>query len=472
MSVAFQEHLGQEEKSTSQNISQIPCPSSLLAAASTIKCIMDAADAERKQRAFRDAEGGHEQEGEIDCRWTAGGTASCGQEEEEQHYRRGEIRFHGEQQRPHQHPLHVHHKRTIPLQQRELALQRVPSRRPGRPFRKRGRQVSCREIHGDNASAEVHLQQRLATAGTGKKPAAITGRPIDISVDCAAPQIQQEERGTAFAGARAAPPPPAAPGNVAFSRTTTSVLISPPTRDQFRVSVMHPPSPPARSTTRVLSSETYLRRLFVTASLAHVLSLELCLPRSFPMRRKVSCRVRERRWGEEDEDEEEVEEEKEEEEREEDDGRVEAGSSARQGSGLAGQNIGDEQRVKGYADAGRGDVCGIRDNNITDDKETAVASLLAAAEQNSSGSFKLVFPVTLVDAAGQLWSMTYVSTTRDNLHSGRLVEGWETFCCANKLRIGDEVDFIKVEAHEQEGGRLCKEAVARVVLHKRNCRNK
>ena len=124
MSVAFQEHLGQEEKSTSQNISQIPCPSSLLAAASTIKCIMDAADAERKQRAFRDAEGGHEQEGEIDCRWTAGGTASCGQEEEEQHYRRGEIRFHGEQQRPHQHPLHVHHKRTIPLQQRELALQR------------------------------------------------------------------------------------------------------------------------------------------------------------------------------------------------------------------------------------------------------------------------------------------------------------------------------------------------------------
>ena len=165
MSVAFQEHLGQEEKSTSQNISQIPCPSSLLAAASTIKCIMDAADAERKQRAFRDAEGGHEQEGEIDCRWTAGGTASCGQEEEEQHYRRGEIRFHGEQQRPHQHPLHVHHKRTIPLQQRELALQRVPSRRPGRPFRKRGRQVSCREIHGDNASAEVHLQQRLATAG-------------------------------------------------------------------------------------------------------------------------------------------------------------------------------------------------------------------------------------------------------------------------------------------------------------------
>ena len=80
--------------------------------------------------------------------------------------------------------------------------------------------------------------------------------------------------------------------------------------------------------------------------------------------------------------------------------------------------------------------------------------------------------MTLVDAAGQLWSMTYVSTTRDNLHSGRLVEGWETFCCANKLRIGDEVDFIKVEAHEQEGGRLCKEAGARVVLQKRNCRNK
>jgi hypothetical protein len=161
------------------------------------------------------------------------------------------------------------------------------------------------------------------------------------------------------------------------------------------------------------------------------------------MRRKASLR----RCGEEIEEE-----------------REEAGSSAGQGIGLAG-NADGGQGWKGHDEAGRGDVGGSRGNSSTADEE--ITSLLAAAEQNSSGSFKLVFPVTLIDAAGQLWSMTYVCTTRDNLHSGRLVEGWDTFCCANKLRIGDEVEFSRVESHEQGGGRLCKEAVARVV-RKRN----
>ena len=43
--------------------------------------------------------------------------------------------------------------------------------------------------------------------------------------------------------------------------------------------------------TRIISSETYLRRLFVTSALAHVLSLDACLPRAMPVKRKVSSRV-------------------------------------------------------------------------------------------------------------------------------------------------------------------------------------
>lgn len=291
--------------------------------------------------------------------------------------------------------------------------------------------------------------QRPATAGPGKA-AAITGRPSDISIDGTAAQMQREECDTTSAGNRAR-----SPRDVAFSKAT-SAFISAPSRNQFRVPITYPLCPPALATTRNLSSETYLRRLFVTASLAHVLSLDVCIPRSFPVRRKVSSRaaVKIGRCGEEEEGQE---------------GIGEAWSSAGQGTGLVG-NAGGGQGWKGHDEAGSGDVCGIRGNSSADDTE--IASVLAAAEQNSSGSFKLVFPVTLIDAAGQLWSMTYVCTTRENLHSGRLVEGWDAFCCANKLRIGDEVEFSRVEAHEQGGGRLCKEAVARVVVRKRNCRNK
>lgn len=94
------------------------------------------------------------------------------------------------------------------------------------------------------------------------------------------------------------------------------------------------------------------------------------------------------------------------------------------------------------------------------------------AAHDSSGSFKRVLPVTLIDSAGQIWSMTYLTTTRDNLHSGRLVDGWETFCVANRLRIGDEVEFTMVDAQEQGEKWHGKEVVARVAVHKKDCRNR
>jgi hypothetical protein len=97
---------------------------------------------------------------------------------------------------------------------------------------------------------------------------------------------------------------------------------------------------------------------------------------------------------------------------------------------------------------------------------------LIDATHDSSGSFKIALSVTIIDSAGQHWRMAYVTTTRDNLHSGRLVEGWETFCSANGLRIGDEVEFTRLEAHEQEGGQHGKEVLARVVVKKKHCRRR
>jgi hypothetical protein len=267
MSGDFQERLRQEKESTCKNISQIP--SSLLVAASMLKCIIDAADAERTERDDGADEGGHDRGGGIDCRSTTGGAACCGQEEEKQQCRDGCIRFHGEQQRSHQHLLH--NKRAMPSQ-RELALQRVPSRRLGRPFRKRARHISCRELYYDNASGEAHLR-RPATAGPGAE-AAITGQPSNISIDGTAEQMLQEEAGTASVGFRAP-----ALRYVVFSKAT-SASLSPPSHNKFRVPIFSSSCPLARSTTRILSSETYLRRLFVTASLAHVLALDVCLPRS------------------------------------------------------------------------------------------------------------------------------------------------------------------------------------------------
>ena len=126
--------------------------------------------------------------------------------------------------------------------------------------------------------------------------------------------------------------------------------------------------PQARSTTRAISSETYLRRLFVTASLAQVLSLDACLPRCMPMRRNVCSRAASKGGGS----------------GEEHEGQREegAGCGAAQGAGWAGEASGEQ------------------------------------------GLFKRSLPVTLIDSVGQHWSMTYLPATPDNLHSGRLVDGW------------------------------------------------
>jgi len=183
----------------------------------------------------------------------------------------------------------------------------------------------------------------------------------------------------------------------------------------------------------------------VTASLAHVLSLDACLPRSVPMRRKVSSRaaLRGDGWG-----------------------QVREGSSC--GSGQNTGSAGDISSIWGW---GGHHKAGDRNTGCAEGNETA-SSPLIAAEQDSSGSFKACFPVKLIDLAGQFWNTMYVTTSRDNFHSGRLVNGWEKFCCANGLRIGDQIEFAKVEADNQEGWRLGKEANARVFVRKKRCRNK
>jgi hypothetical protein len=67
--------------------------------------------------------------------------------------------------------------------------------------------------------------------------------------------------------------------------------------------------------------------------------------------------------------------------------------------------------------------------------------------------------------------MTYETTRRDNLHSGRLVDGWESFCCANGLRVGDQVEFTKLEAPDCEGGgHKGRGAVASVAAHRKHAR--
>jgi len=146
----------------------------------------------------------------------------------------------------------------------------------------------------------------------------------------------------------------------------------------------------------------------------------------------------------------------------------EAGCGALQGVGWA-RDASDRQGWGGHDEAGRGYIDGIHSNSTKNNQHTA-ANLIDATH-DSSGSFKIAFPVTLIDSAGQHWRMTYVTTTRDNLHSGRLVEGWETFCSANGLRIGDEVEFTRLEAHEQDVGQHGKEVV-RVVVHKKHCRHR
>jgi len=181
------------------------------------------------------------------------------------------------------------------------------------------------------------------------------------------------------------------------------------------------------STIRVLSSETYLRRLFVTASLARVLSLDKFLPRSMPNnKRACSSRVV---------------------------GRGAEGNGREEGGPL------DEQ--KGFARGNGDDGANVPSYDDSADDGYAIAF--------DSGQFKTYFPVTLIDEAGKRWNVTYVTTRRDNLYSGRLTDGWERFCCARGLRVGDVVKFVKVETSEQnQGARGCrKEAVAKVFMRGR-----
>ena len=377
----------------------------------------------------------------MDGRWTTISGAARGQEEEGR--RDKDLHSRDEQRRPHQHSLQGHHTIEIPSHQ-ELALLRVPSRRPSRPFRKREKRSLDPESYHANPSGPLDLL-RLASAGLGEE-IAIAGRPSHVAIDRNVHQRQQEKRGTAVAGARASA---AAPEEVALSISPAS--FSPTSHNQRRLPLFSPSFPPARSTTRVISSETYLRRLFVTASLAHVLSLDVCLPRSVPMRRRLPSRAagRGEGWGEEE--------------------KEGAGCGAGQKTGSAG-DICSVEGWGGHHIAGGRNNGGTHRNSGAEGDETA-ANPHIAAEKDSSGSFKTFFPVTLIDPAGQLWNMTYVTTSRYNLYSGRLVDGWEKFCCANRLRIGDEIEFAKVEANDHEGWRLRTGAIARVDVRKKLCRS-
>ena len=216
------------------------------------------------------------------------------------------------------------------------------------------------------------------------------------------------------------------------ANTMTSVFSSslsrPPRAQKKRCPPCFRPAPSlASSVTRLISSETYLRRLFVTASLAHVLSLDACLPRTMPARRKASSRVKEAGGREE-----------------EYNGEEEAGGQyGEQQDGAAG----------GTNDA---------DANNADNKEP----LNTATMPPCGGPFTIAFPVTLIDSTGQRWSIKYVTTRRDNLHSGRLADGWEKFCSANGLRIGDSVEFSRLEAHELSFQRVKygEDAIAKVLV--------
>ena len=107
-------------------------------------------------------------------------------------------------------------------------------------------------------------------------------------------------------------------------------------------------------------------------------------------------------------------------------------------------------------------------NAETDYENTGIVATPVAHHHGRTEPFKTLFPVTLIDSAGQRWNVTYETTRRDNLHSGELFDGWETFCIANGLKVGDEVEFTRMEAHELHGEeRHNKEAIARVVTHKK-----
>lgn len=385
MSIPFKDRLGPERESKCQSIFRAPSPSSLLSAASVIKKIMDTANAEKEQRLHREKEKRGEDNSAVGCQE--------GEEEgERERLREADHRFHGEQEQLHHDAFRVHQKMALPAQE-ELTIHRFPPRRADRPFRKRERRFLCPERYHANHSGRPGLL-RLATAGMGEAPD-VTGRPSNDANDRNFPQMPKETRrnaqqhGPTVAGALAAVAAAVAAAAADSGDAIYSAPPSPssmPSHHQRRHPLLDQPCDLARSTTRVISSETYLRRLFVTASLAHVLSLDACLPRSMPTRRAISSRAASKEAGRDEEQEEQSFE--------------EAGCGALQGAGWA-RDASDRQGWGGHDEAERGYIDGIHSNSTKNNKQTA-ANLIDATHE-SSGSFKIAFPVTLIDSAGRHW---------------------------------------------------------------------
>lgn len=67
-----------------------------------------------------------------------------------------------------------------------------------------------------------------------------------------------------------------------------------------------------------------------------------------------------------------------------------------------------------------------------------------------------------------------MTTRRDNPHSGRLADGWDKFCRAKRLKVGDFVEFTRLEAHELsfDGVRHGKDAIAKVFAYKERKRRR
>jgi len=159
------------------------------------------------------------------------------------------------------------------------------------------------------------------------------------------------------------------------------------------------------------------------------------------------------------------------------DGDVERGNVAAAGISI----IDDFERgnvtavgINNNDDVERGNISAAGINNIDDDnvnneRNENEKPLNAPGVPCDTVPFTKIFPVTLIDSVGQRWSVKYVTTRRDNLHSGRLADGWEKFCRANRLGVGDSVEFTRLEAHELSfhGLEHGKEAVARVVACKK-----
>ena len=494
---------------------------SLLAAAGALKGILESIDAERAKVLNASRKKLEEEEGR-NKKCGFGGT-----EDERRRFVASEVAK----------PVET------PASQQALALPqegRSHVRRPGRLFRKRERRPFPEEYCGAKKTSNAGVLNRerlqlltaaslrgeaLATGtsynepGNGTTAADQLGRPWSSMEQQKRQQRQLEhQRGSAALDAA---------GRFAGGAAPSSSLIPCHLQRQPRPCYFA-----ANATTRTITSETYLRRLFVTASLAHVLSLDKYLPRSMAAKRAASARgargsrdgtavadgddvsggvpfERERgnpplgsgvggsrdgrgsirrgkesgnpaRDGDDDDSRERVWY-----------GREPRGGSEgareeqvdplRGGSEGAGKEQRDplggterERKLGGNHIEGRRDNGGRIDNINNSSKysiEITNQNPPSSHHGDNTGPFKKRFPVTLVDSAGRRWSMTYETTRRDNLHSGRLIDGWESFCCANGLRVGDQVEFTKLEEPDYEGGgHKGRGAVASVAAYRKHAR--